>query len=89
MKILVTRDDLDVMLVVTADYPISQFTFSFRFTCYHEWEAKLLQDHVAETLGSQLQAIRRAAYKEGYKDGRAKRKKKTVFYRDSSTEVGF
>ena len=87
MNIKVTRDDAKVQLGVAGEFPIGNFNFPFTCSCGHEWWAKLLEENIRAAIENRLEAIRRVAYDMGYRDGRAKQRKKTAFYTDFSTNV--
>lgn len=55
------------------------FKFLFSFDCEDKFYAELLQRHFQNNLWSRMEAIRKKAYDQGYKDGRAKSAKQQYF----------
>lgn len=59
--------------------PFHGESFDFTFTCAQEWIAKLLVSALRIELEGRCESIRREAYAQGYRDGRAKRARETFF----------
>lgn len=54
-------------------------TFTWRWSAGSEWAATLLLDAIRKQLASEMLAIREQAYKEGWRDAKAKRAKQSWF----------
>lgn len=53
--------------------------FAFLFSAGAEWAANLLISHLRERMWNRLEAIRKEAYLQGWKDAKAHAKKQTWF----------
>lgn len=56
-------------------------TFQFSFNCGGEAYAGLLTKALRDALGDAVQAVRREAYEEGWRDAKAKTAKRDYFRR--------
>lgn len=75
----ILRRDTD--LVVKINTGDLGFTYELTWNCKDNAYAELLARKMTAELTGKLEAIRQEAYLDGYKDGRAKRGKKTWFKR--------
>lgn len=68
-----------VTINFTTGLPISGYTFPFRFgSC--NWQAALLCENVRKVYAETLKRMRKVAYDQGWKDAKAKCRKKTHFF---------
>jgi hypothetical protein len=76
--IKITRDVTKVAVLIEGG-PLDS-VYQFSFDCGDKHYAELLRDHFDIKFRQLIQDIRMLEYEQGYKDGRAKRGKKRVFY---------
>lgn len=77
------RDDKDA--VVTLDLAVPTYderVFSFKFGCGSEVYAGLLTEAMRKAFGNAVQAARREAYNDGWRDAKAKTAKRDWFGRN-------
>ena len=78
------------LVKVDTGLPVQRCVVHFSHAAGDEMDAILLARHIQSEMRAQLEAIKRAAYKGGYQDGRARRRKKTEFYGNWNPEcVGY
>lgn len=70
-----------VITKIATDLNVEKSLLYFTFECGHQYAAELLRLHLEKTYHDSIQTAHRAAYEQGYKDGRGKKRKKTLFYR--------
>lgn len=75
--IQIVRDDTKVSVQIE-DGPLGSI-YHFTYDCGNRWYAQLLTDHFNKKLSTLIEGIRTDEYNAGYKDGRAKRAKRTWF----------
>ena len=73
MKVAPNGTKVEVKIVT--DYP-AHFSYTFTTDACRDDLAILLAKHINESLGAELSYAYSACYANGYKDGRAKRKKR-------------
>lgn len=77
-KLEVVPSGTKVEVKIVTDYP-AHFSYKFTVDACRDDLAILLAKHINESLGSELRYAYSAYYANGYKDGRAKRKKRDWF----------
>ena len=73
------KDCTTATLDVETDLPCEKSVMPHVFECGRQYSALLLVAHIRTEMEKALQLIRRAAYEQGWKDGRARSKKKRQF----------
>jgi len=63
------------------------YIFSFTYQCNDDVHAQLLRDDLDGRLRRRIELIRKEEYNKGYKDGRAKRGKVSLFHSWLKTNV--
>lgn len=79
MKIQVLTAGADVVLRITPGYPLGDRFFDLRWGTGSEWGAQLLWQMFDRALGARLEAIRKEAYAQGWRDAKSKKTKRTWF----------
>lgn len=77
----ISSDKNIITLKILCGYPIGNIWYSPSFTTSDEAYAKLLTHNMRENMHASIADIRRAAYESGWKDAKAKNKKKEWFSR--------
>jgi hypothetical protein len=75
--ISIIRDDKTVKILL--EHGPIESTYHFNFDCGDKHYASLLKNHFDKALRARIENIRQEEYEKGYKDGRAKRAKKSWF----------
>lgn len=71
----------NVTVNVKGRYPVMDWTWNFSIDVTHEAYAKMLGENLRESMSFRLCAIREEAYRQGWKDAKAKTKKQGWFRR--------
>ncbi len=69
-----------VVADIGTNLPVKRSVLCFDWECEHEYISALLQEHLQKQLSDTLSNIRKAAYRQGLKDGRGKKRILTDFY---------
>lgn len=72
-------DETAVVLDVHACYPLSTTFWSLRLECASKSYAFLLRENLYRNMTNKLEAIRKEAYNQGWKDAKAKTRKRDWF----------
>jgi len=82
MKIDFKNEREKVCMAITFNIPyIGNYIYKFESTVNSLQEAAFVRDAITQQFGNTIERIQREAYEEGYKTGRAKRRKETWFRR--------
>ena len=73
------EDCREITLRVQSCLPCKESLIPFGFTCEQQYAAQLLVRHLDVALRDALRLVRRRAYERGWKDAKAKRRKKQKF----------
>lgn len=74
-----TIDGKDLLVRIESELPPKENVYLLRWNTADACYANLLGDHLRSKLNNKLRAIREEAYEQGWKDAKAKRKKKDWF----------
>lgn len=75
---LITNGD-KIEIVLTHTYPVDGYTSKFTYQSHSEFHAKLMAHNLREGIELEMRIIRQQAYNEGWKNSKAKTRKKQVF----------
>ena len=80
----IEREGLTVNVILFTDVPVDDepglfWTIPCKHACPDELHANLLCRHLRQQLAEAVQQTRRESYNQGYRDGRAKRRKQVFF----------
>lgn len=68
-----------IVAKIETGYPVETWTTSFTFDAPSEFYRKLLLNNIRSKMDKLIHDIKEDAYNKGYKDGRAKKVKRTWF----------
>lgn len=78
--IAITRDGTKLRVEITGGNEVGGSMFGLTWEAGTEWAARLLVWHLGARLSDQLTAIRQEAYANGWKDAKAKKGAKRVWF---------
>lgn len=76
---MIRIDRQETQVKVTLDNGPLGSNFPFTWECGNVYYAALLTRHFSNNLNQMIQSVREEEYNKGYKDGRAKRAKRSWF----------
>ena len=78
--ITISHKDETVTIEIDGRYPVKKWMYQFNHSRQTESDAALLVGNLREHLKSRIRAIKEAAYSRGWKDAKAKRRKKAGWF---------
>ena len=78
--IRITVDEDAIVVTLVAAHPIRGAEYMLRWDVRTSWAAKLLTHNLREHMGAMLKAIRVDAYNQGWRDAKARARKRPTDY---------
>lgn len=76
----ICRNGTAVEVTVDSGLAIERSRFQFKWETNSDWAAELLANKLRKRVGDAVQAARKEAYEEGWRDAKAKKSGKQTFF---------